>query len=332
MTVYKLPLCCSRDTGRVRRGFTIVELLIVVVVIAILAAITIVAYNGITQQAKSSAAASAAAQLSKKITLFAATNNDTPPVNLSELGVASDVNVNYQYRTYNNGKNYCMTAAANGISYFVDSGAGSKVEKGACAGHGVDGAEAITNLALNPSFESSESNYAQMGGVGRDSSVTRVNTWSNSGSWSLEVKKTVTENVAKGIRVSVPVAFEVGDIVRWSAVVKNNASVSRSFHTYGERSTPTYAGLSGGAAVTIPAGGVAVIPGQITITTSNNGGAGAFGMGIIPDQVSPVGESYFVDSFIITKNQPLPSFADGNSPSWIWSGVPNNSVSIGPAL
>lgn len=61
-----------------RRGFTLVELLIGIVVIAILAAISIVAYNGIQNRAEATRAANTAAQLTKLIKLFHADNGRYP--------------------------------------------------------------------------------------------------------------------------------------------------------------------------------------------------------------------------------------------------------------
>jgi prepilin-type N-terminal cleavage/methylation domain-containing protein len=55
-----------------KRGFTIVELLIVIVVIAILAAISIVAYNGIQQRARDAQRKQVVADLVKSIHLYAA--------------------------------------------------------------------------------------------------------------------------------------------------------------------------------------------------------------------------------------------------------------------
>jgi len=64
-----------------RRGFTIVELLIVVVVIAILAAITIVSYNGITSQAKEAARKSDIATWKKKSEIYKIEHDITCPDN-----------------------------------------------------------------------------------------------------------------------------------------------------------------------------------------------------------------------------------------------------------
>lgn len=56
----------------VRRGFTVVELLIVIVVIAILAAITIVAFTGIRERAKSTAFIAAVDSFEKEAQLYKA--------------------------------------------------------------------------------------------------------------------------------------------------------------------------------------------------------------------------------------------------------------------
>ena len=61
-----------------KRGFTIVELLIVIVVIAILAAITIVAYSGIQQRANNAAVIAAAQQTVKLIKSYQAVYGNYP--------------------------------------------------------------------------------------------------------------------------------------------------------------------------------------------------------------------------------------------------------------
>ncbi len=64
-----------------RRGFTIVELLIVIVVIGILAAITVVAYNGVQQKARDTERVSDVKQLQKSLELFYAERDYYPSVN-----------------------------------------------------------------------------------------------------------------------------------------------------------------------------------------------------------------------------------------------------------
>lgn len=74
-----------------KRGFTIVELLIVIVVIGILAAITIVAYNGIQTKANANSSLSDLANFNKLIQLYQADNGNYP-VSTSWSGLAKTTN------------------------------------------------------------------------------------------------------------------------------------------------------------------------------------------------------------------------------------------------
>ena len=74
-----------------RKGFTIVELLIVIVVIAILAAISIVAYNGIQNRSKNAATISAVNSYVKLINLYIAGESAYPLAGSTCLQVISGV-------------------------------------------------------------------------------------------------------------------------------------------------------------------------------------------------------------------------------------------------
>ena len=119
-----------QDFGRLagpalRRGFTIVELLIVIVVIAILAAISIVAYTGIQQRARDAQRANDIATITKALELYYIDHGRFPtasgsnsinslpkdPVSAPGGGITS---FNYAYFTSKEGSTqYCGSAARN---------------------------------------------------------------------------------------------------------------------------------------------------------------------------------------------------------------------------
>jgi prepilin-type N-terminal cleavage/methylation domain-containing protein len=117
--------------GTMRKGFTIVELLIVIVVIAILAAITIVAYNGIQDRAKHTSMVSFVSQGVKKITAYAAEHSDTYPSDAAEAGLVSSDGVTYEVSS--SARGYCLTVKANRMMYFQTSTM-SAPSQGTCYG------------------------------------------------------------------------------------------------------------------------------------------------------------------------------------------------------
>lgn len=74
----KAPIMEHAMQRNIKKGFTIVELLIVIVVIAILATLTVVAYNGIQKRGRTSAGAANANMIAKKAELFNSVNAAYP--------------------------------------------------------------------------------------------------------------------------------------------------------------------------------------------------------------------------------------------------------------
>lgn len=114
-------------------GFTIVELLIVVVVIAILAAITIVAYNGIQERSRASAAAASLKQATTQIALHKTLNEDTLPATLGSIANSSINASEYEYWTFANSTQYCLsTESSNGSAYYIRSDGQPTPQEGSC--------------------------------------------------------------------------------------------------------------------------------------------------------------------------------------------------------
>ena len=112
-----------------RRGFTIVELLIVIVVIAILAAITIVAYNGIQNQAKVAALTSELSQAAKAVETYKAKNTAAMyPTALSQVEGLNTSGYDYFYNQRQN--TYCIERANGALRYSMN--AGSSPREGRC--------------------------------------------------------------------------------------------------------------------------------------------------------------------------------------------------------
>lgn len=106
------------NVGKLKQGFTIVELLIVVVVIAILAAITIVSYNGITQRAKASSLQAGVSQLAKRVESFkVASSTETYPTDLSSAGISPSTNVTYSASP--SGKAFCVAGKDGDVLYYA---------------------------------------------------------------------------------------------------------------------------------------------------------------------------------------------------------------------
>lgn len=142
------------QSGRLQRGFTIVELLIVVIVIAILATITIVSFNGIQQRARTSAVQNEVSQLVRQIEaakISSGTEQYPDNQSAANLRVNSGLTVNY-YKTASN--TYCVEAQTNGIIY-SSRGAGTQMVNSGCLQDGLIAAWNFNNNTL----DSSGNNY-----------------------------------------------------------------------------------------------------------------------------------------------------------------------------
>ncbi len=313
---------------RTNSGFTIVELLIVIVVIAVLATITIVAYNGIQARARISSVSSALAQTKKKIALWQVDNPGIAPSDLATAGISNTSDVTYQYTAGSNGT-YCITAT-NGTTSYKISESTSPVA-GGCPGHGQGGVAAITNLATNPSVESTATGWAvahwqgATGTAARDTSAGATGTGSYKMTWS-----TSSTAVNAGI-MSTYAPTSPGSTYVISAYVKSPAA------TTVQANVRQYPNADGTGTFLDVAGSTTSVPAntwtRISATTTVTAGYNSIGLRLGLTAYMPVaGDTFAADGLMVTQGTTLYSYADGNSANWVWNGTTNNSTSTGPPL
>lgn len=98
-----------------RRGFTIVELLIIIVVIAILAALSVVAYNGVQQRARVSVAQTELRSVGQSAHIFRIEYNRSPLSAADFSEILKEAKVYDSTRT--DAKSYAICADVNGYAF-----------------------------------------------------------------------------------------------------------------------------------------------------------------------------------------------------------------------
>jgi len=300
-----------------QNGFTIVELLIAIVVIGILAAISIVAYNGIQGRAVAAALTSDLDNASKKLKLYQVDNSGYPTsIDCSSSPVANSICLKSgngtTYTTFTpvnttNPQTFCITATNGTTNYFINQD-----------GTPTSGGCAITNLARNPKGVGLASAYYASG-------------------WFYALQSTTdTSNVSFGARSDWHrfVNSLTGQIER----MRINLSDLQNGETY---TTSVLVANSGMAAVTftfdlcdMSTTSYTLQPGvsqRISLTTSRATYDVTYSF--IDVALTTVGgDGLLVTDAMIIKGSSQYSYADGNSPSWIWNGAVNASTSTGSPL
>lgn len=302
------------------------------VVIAILAAITIVAYNGIQERAKNSSAQSAASQANKKVALWLVDNPNQAPDVAQFTTLVGETNIGkYQYTPGTNGA-FCVTATIGNVSYYSSNTQTNPVA-GACDGHGVNGVAAITNYALNPSFETNSSSFGRSGASPAPANFSRTTLRSHRGVASLQ--QDITGNGQSGLAIQLPssgdrLRVNGGESASWSLWMYTTKPGIITPYCDGSLVAGGYAGLSGAPNVTVPANSWTKVVGYGTLASGSGdmyvGQCGAYGLPVV------AGDQLWFDEFMVNKGITQQVFADGDSPSWIWNGTVNNSTSTGPPL
>ena len=311
-----------------QKGFTIVELLIVVVVIAILAAITIVAYNGIQNRAKASAAQSATSQAGKKITTYAVLNADQYPTQanfVTATGLQASGNTSYQYNVSADLKSFCVTVTTSGLSYF-SSNQNITPTSGACAGHGVNGVAAITNLVPNPSFEGGTTGWTVSSNISLSHQTTgglygnsyyRGTRTSGAAIGMYTAKFNIDANETYTARLSARYVAGQQAFLRFQWFDSAGVSIGSNTDTVGSISSNVNSWQTLTYTYAAPANATSS---RLDIVLTTTGGAAA-------------GDVLDLDGVMVVKGSTTGGYADGNTSGWVWNDTANAntaSSSTGP--
>jgi prepilin-type N-terminal cleavage/methylation domain-containing protein len=304
------------------KGFTIVELLIVIVVIGILAAITIVAYNGIQERARVATVTSDLSGAARQLAVYEV-DAGSYPATLSAAnngqGIKASDGTTYQYSA--SGATYCLTATKGTTSYKV-SNIATTPAAGGCAGHGVGGIAAITNIDSNPSFE------AGLGGgytSYNSAPLAIVSSGCYVGSQCASVNTSAGAN--RGIIYQTPTASTLNATYVYSIYAKGTPGQVVVISARPTDAVGAYIGEGAGGQSYTLSSSWQRLQTQPVVLQAN---ATRPGFQIRANVADPT--PFVVDAAMITETNSVQNYADGNSPNWIWNGTVNSSTSTGPAL
>ena len=334
-------------------GFTIVELLIVVVVIAILAAITIISYNGIAGRATITVIQSDLNTAAKQLDTDKTTSSDEKyPATLALAaggkGLKASNDAVFEYTADNLAKpaGFCLSSSKGSLLYYVDQT--NEVRQGFCPGHNGGGTN-IVNLATNPSMELNGTGFTLASSMGLSGSetATRSSTIAHTGGNSLRITGlSIPAGEDEAVRVITaysPMVLVPNDRYQMSTYVRtsnSNVRVGVGGNYQFTRSGTGSNSVGVAEQTTLVAANtwtrrsaeLLINANALTIAATNNArlrmeiSIGAQTTAIVPSDI------IYLDSIMITKANTLQTYADGNSPGWIWGGTANNSASRGPVL
>lgn len=288
-----------------KKGFTIVELLIVIVVIGILAAITIVAFNGVQNKANVAVLQSDLTNASKKIkadNVLLGTFPDSLSVANEGKGISVSAGTTLAYT--NTATSFCLTGVRGNITYHM--GSSETLSSGGCP---------ITNLIDNPSVEANTNEWT----AHTSFSVQRTQSGSQ---WVYTVTRIAGSAAAVYIDKNSPVPVIPNEIYTASAWITASVPTSLSMIIRGGSSNTN---AVTGPTVTVPAN----TPTRLIASGSVGNVSSAHVLVYSSDGLS--NDAMSIDKVMLTQGSTAYTYADGASEGWSWSGTANNSSSTGPA-
>ncbi len=284
-------------------------------------------HNGIQARARASAASSALTQAKRKLELYKVDNTTYPTSgSLANAGITDTANATYQY-TSTTGATYCLTATNGTTSYYVDSATQPNPTQGGCPGHGRGWVAAITNLATDPSFETTTITGAY--------SITVLDTtWKESGASSISVTPTGASGDTHihpgGDLGGLRLGMQAGKTYTISATIRLVAPLTGSFASNGARQITAWYTLSG-AHTLVRSPQAANVAGQtrLSVTYTIPAGATAAWIRLYHGGMEGSGTVWW-DNLMVAEGSTPYNYADDSSTNWVWNGTANASTSTGP--
>ena len=318
-------------TSHRKAGFTIVELIVVILIIAILATITIISYSTVTQNAKFKTVQTDAAAIASQLTKYKA-ENGAYPASLDELEDQDTIESTYQYDYDAIAGTYCVTASVDGASAYIKN-VMSTPKEGGCPGHGVNGLPPVTNIAINPGAE------ADLGWFSINNTThPRVidTTVRRTGAQSIRTAPQSASTLLLPIYSSgAPISSGFSTLSSTGGTYSHSIYFRSDVEHYGRLGIRWY--MDGAWSSLSYAPNITGTPGEWTRATQTfELPAGTTYvrpyMYVYANSSQPAGTPAWVDDYMLVEGSDMPGYADGSFDGWKWTGAPNDSPSIGPAL